>query len=318
MSFLTALLNSMPGACAQGLAWGIMAIGVYITYKILDIADLTVDGSIATGAAVCVILTVNGVPVWAAMLCAVLAGVLAGLVTGLFHTVCGIPAILSGILTQLALYSVNLRILGWGTKNGSQSNLPVSVDKYGLLVSSRYVRELAARNPILPLAVFVAVVIALLYWFFGTELGCSLRATGANGNMARAQGINTSWCKVLGLMVSNGLVALSGALLAQYQGFADVNMGRGAIVIGLAAVIIGEVLLSKVFRNFALKLLSCVIGAVIYYIVIQFVLRLGLSTDDLKLLTALVVAVFLAVPYWKGRYFAKKVVPAGKGDGANA
>ncbi len=317
MTFLISLLNSMPGATAQGLAWGIMAIGVYITYKILDIADLTVDGSIGTGAAVCVLLTINGVPVWIAMLCAVLAGLLAGLVTGLLHTACGIPAILSGILTQLALYSVNLRIMGWGTDTG-KSNLPVSVDKYHLLVSARYVRSAALNNPLIPLAIFVALVIALLYWFFGTELGCSLRATGANGNMARAQGINTNRCKVLGLMVSNGLVALSGALLAQYQGFSDVNMGRGAIVIGLAAVIIGEVLFSKVFRNFALKLLACAIGAVIYYVVIQVVLRLGLSTDDLKLLTALVVAVFLAVPYWKGRYFAKKVMPAQKGGQANA
>ncbi len=317
MAFLTSLLNSMPGAAAQGLAWGVMAIGVYITYKILDVADLTVDGSIGTGAAVCVLLTLNGAPVGVAMACAVLAGLLAGLVTGLLHTVCGIPAILSGILTQLALYSINLRIMGWGT-GGGKANLPISVDKYGLLVSARYVRDLALNNPLIPLAVLLVVVIAVLYWFFGTELGCALRATGSNGNMARAQGINTNWCKVLGLMVSNALVALAGALLAQYQGFADVNMGRGAIVIGLAAVIIGEVLFSKVFRNFALKLLACAIGAVIYYIVIQFVLRLGLSTDDLKLLTALVVALFLAVPHWKGRYFAKKVIPAGKGDSAHA
>ena len=248
MAFLTSLLNSMPGAAAQGLAWGVMAIGVYITYKILDVADLTVDGSLGTGAAVCVLLTINGAPIGLAMACSVLAGMLAGLVTGLLHTACGIPAILSGILTQLALYSVNLRLMGWGTGAG-KANLPVSVDKYGLLVSARYVRELALNNPLIPLAVFVAAVIAALYWFFGTELGCSLRATGSNGNMARAQGINTSLCKVLGLMVSNALVALAGALLAQYQGFADVNMGRGAIVIGLAAVIIGEVLFSKVFRN---------------------------------------------------------------------
>ena len=210
MSFLTALFNSMPGAAAQGLAWGIMAIGVYITYKILDIADLTVDGSLGTGAAVCVLLTVNGVPIGLAMACAVLAGLLAGLVTGLLHTACGIPAILSGILTQLALYSVNLRIMGWGTETG-KANLPVSVDKYGLLVSARYVRDLALNNPLIPLAVFVAAVIGVLYWFFGTELGCALRATGSNGNMARAQGINTNLCKVLGLMVSNALVALAGA-----------------------------------------------------------------------------------------------------------
>lgn len=317
MAFLTSLLNSMPGAAAQGLAWGVMAIGVYITYKILDVADLTVDGSLGTGAAVCVLLTINGAPIGLAMACSVLAGMLAGLVTGLLHTACGIPAILSGILTQLALYSVNLRLMGWGTGAG-KANLPVSVDKYGLLVSARYVRELALNNPLIPLAVFVAAVIAALYWFFGTELGCSLRATGSNGNMARAQGINTSLCKVLGLMVSNALVALAGALLAQYQGFADVNMGRGAIVIGLAAVIIGEVLFSKVFRNFALKLLACAIGAVIYYIVIQFVLRLGLSTDDLKLLTALVVALFLTIPYWKGKYFSKAASSGKKEESVHA
>lgn len=305
MDFLMSLLNSMPGAVAQGMIWGIMAIGVYITYRILDVADLTVDGSIATGGAVCVILTINGVPAWAALLVAVLVGMLAGLVTGLFHTVCGIPAILSGILTQLALYSVNLRIMGWGT-GGGKANLPVSVDKYDLLLSARYVREVGLNNPIVMLLILMVVTIALLYWFFGTEVGCGLRATGANQNMARAQGINTNVTKVLGLMISNGFVALSGALLAQYQGFADINMGRGAIVIGLAAVIIGEVIFSKVFINFALKLFSCVIGAIIYYVVIQFVLRLGLSTDDLKLLTALVVALFLAVPYWKGKWFSGK------------
>jgi putative ABC transport system permease protein len=255
-------------------------------------------------------MTINGAPVWLALLCAVLAGMLAGMVTGLFHTACGIPAILAGILTQLALYSVNLRIMGWGT-GGGKANLPVSVDKYSLLVSARYVRTVALNNPLLILAVFVIVVIALLYWFFGTELGCSLRATGANQNMARAQGINTNVTKVLGLMLSNGLVALAGGLLAQYQGFSDINMGRGAIVIGLAAVIIGEVIFDKIFRNFALKLLASVIGAIIYYIVIQFVLRLGLSTDDLKLLTALVVALFLAVPYLRGKYFPTKVKKGG-------
>ena len=232
---------------------------------------------------------------------------MAGAVTGILHTFFGIPAILAGILTQLALYSTNLRIMGWGTKNGSQANLPISVDKYDLAVSSRYVRLLSLKNPVFLLVVLVVVCIAALYWFFGTELGCSLRATGANGNMARAQGINTNVAKVLGLMVSNGLVALAGSLLAQYQGFSDINMGRGAIVIGLAAVIIGEVIFDRIFRNFALKLLASVFGAIIYYIVIQFVLRLGLSTDDLKLLSAVVVALFLAIPYWKGKYFAKPV-----------
>ena len=315
MDFLTSLVNSMPGAVAQGLIWGIMAIGVYITYRILDVADLTVDGSLGTGGAVCVVLVLNGVPVGVALVAATLVGMLAGLVTGLFHTACGIPAILAGILTQLALYSVNLRIMGIGT-GGGKANLPISVDKYSLLVSARYVRALALNNPIFVLLIFCAVLIGVLYWFFGTELGCSLRATGANQHMARAQGINTNVTIVLGLMVSNGLVALAGALLSQYQGFSDINMGRGAIVIGLAAVIIGEVIFGKIFRNFALKLTAAVIGAIIYYIVMNFVLRMGLSTDDLKLLTALVVAVFLTIPYWKGKYFTK--VPVKKGGKDNA
>lgn len=316
MSFLLSLLNALPGAAAQGLAWGVMAIGVYITYRILDVADLTVDGSFATGGAVCVMLIRGGVNPWLALLCAVVAGMLAGLVTGVFHTRCGIPAILAGILTQLSLYSINLRIMG------GKANQAVSIDKYPLLVSQRYVRDFApldalVKNPLPLLLVFTAAVIALLYWFFGTEKGSSLRATGANPHMARAQGINTDSNIVLGLMLSNGLVALSGALLAQYQGSSDVQMGRGAIVIGLAAVIIGEVVFGKLFINFGLKLFAVSIGAIIYYIVLQVTLQLGLNTNDLKLVSALIVAVFLAIPYWKGRMFRGKVQPQ-KGGSENA
>ena len=305
MSFLSSLMNALPGAVAQGLAWGIMAIGVYITYRILDVADLTVDGSLATGGAVCVMLIRGGINPWLALLCAVLAGMLAGLVTGIFHTRCGIPAILAGILTQLSLYSINLRIMG------GKANQAVSIDKYPLLVTQRYVRDFSMSNPLPLLLIFTVAVIAVLYWFFGTEKGSSVRATGANPHMARAQGIDTNANIVLGLMLSNGLVALSGALLSQYQGSSDINMGRGAIVIGLAAVIIGEVVFGKLFVNFGLKLFAVSIGAIIYYIVLQITLQLGLNTNDLKLVTALIVAVFLAVPYWKGKMFHGKAQKGG-------
>ncbi len=302
---IASLINALPGAAAQGLIWGIMAIGVYITFRVLDIADLTVDGSLCTGGAVCIMMMQAGYNVWIALLCATLVGMLTGMATGLFHTFMGIPAILSGILTQLGLYSINLKIMG-------KSNQAINVDKYDLLVSLRYVKGVAFyKNTILIVAVIIAIVIAILYWFFGTELGCSLRATGCNGNMARAQGINTNFNRVLGLMISNGLVALSGALLGQYQGFADINMGRGAIVIGLAAVIIGEAIFGKIFRNFALTLLAVAFGSIIYYLVLQVVIWLGIDTDLLKLLSALVVAVFLAIPYWQGKYFSKPVKKGG-------
>ena len=305
MNSILAFFNSLPGAFGQGLIWGIMAVGVYITYRILDIADLTVDGSLATGGAVCAVGISLGLNPWLALLLAVMAGMLAGLVTGLLHTKCGIPAILSGILTQLALYSLNLRIMGIGSNSKTLATIALNVNNHDLLLSSRYIRSIGLENPLILLVLGVAVVIGALYWFFGTEMGCSLRATGANTNMARAQGINTNFAKVLALVVANGLVALSGALLAQYQGSATSDMGRGAIVIGLAAVIIGEVLFSKCFVNFALKLLAAVIGAIIYYVVITLVLRLGLESTDLKLLTALVVAAFLTVPYLTGKHAGK-------------
>ena len=297
MELLARLANlpgALPGACAQGLIWGIMAIGVYLTYRILDVADLTVDGSFGTGGAVCVMCLLSGQNVWVSLLVAVLAGLATGLVTGLLHTFMGIPAILSGILTQLALYSINLKIMG-------KANQSINVDKYGLLISLRWVKEFALHNPIIMVILVTAVVIGVLYWFFGTELGCAIRATGSNPAMSRAQGINTNLNIVLGLAVSNALVALSGALLSQYQGFADVGMGRGAIVIGLAAVIIGESLLGKVFRNFGLRMLSVSLGAIVYYLVLQVVLQLGLNTNDLKLLSAAIVAVFLAIPHLKGK-----------------
>lgn len=305
---MMALIGALPGAAAQGLIWGIMAIGVYITFRTLDIADLTVDGTMCTGGAVCIMMMMSGHNVWVAMLAAFAAGMLAGLATGFFHTFMGIPAILSGILTQLALWSVNLKVMG-------KSNQALNVDKYNLLVSLRYIKGVPFfKNTIVIVAIMIVVLIAILYWFFGTELGCSIRATGCNGNMARAQGINTKFNKVLGLMISNGLVALSSALLAQYQGFADINMGRGAIVIGLAAVIIGEAIFSRIFRNFALTLLSVGFGAVIYYLVLQVVIWLGVDTDLLKMFSAIVVAIFLAIPYWKSRYFAKPVRRGGNAD----
>ena len=305
-------INALPGAISQGLIWGSRAIGVYITYKLLDIADLTVDGSFCTGGAACVMLITAGYNVWLALLAAVLVGMIAGIVTGLLHTACGIPAILAGILTQLGLWSVNLAIMGM------KANQSLNVANHELLVSLRYLQDVSKgerpfwQHPIFVAALFTLALVVILYWFFGTELGSSIRATGANPHMARAQGINTNFNIVLGLMISNGLVALSGALLAQYQSFADINMGRGAIVIGLAAVIIGEVVFSHIFHNFGLKLIAVSIGSIIYYVVIQAVVSLSeINTNYLKLISALIVAIFLTIPYWKGKYFAKPVKRGG-------
>jgi len=294
---MTSLLNALPGALSQGLIWGIMAIGLYITYKLLELSDLTVDGSFCTGGAVCAMMIISGHSVWVAMLVALLAGMAAGLVTGILHTQFKIPAILAGILTQLGLWSVNLAIMGM------KANQAISVVKYKLLVSLRFLTDVEKgrrpfyMHPLITVGLFTLVLVAVLYWFFGTERGSSIRATGANANMARAQGINTDVNKLIGLMLANGLVALSGALLAQYQGFADINMGRGAIVIGLAAIIIGEVAFGKLFRNFALKLTAVSLGAIIYYVVIQVVISLlDIDTNYLKLISASIVAVFLAIP----------------------
>ena len=283
---LLKLAKNLPGGIAQGLIWGLMALGVLITFRLLDVADLTVDGSFTLGAAVTVMLIIAGWPAWLAMLVAVIAGILAGLCTGLLHVKLGIPVILAGILTQFSLYSINLRIMGMA------ANKALSVDKYNLILSSRNI-----TSSILTSLVIAFVLVCVFYWYFGTEQGSALRATGSNPAMSRALGIDIGAMKILGLAISNGVVALSGGLMSQYQGFADINMGRGAIVIGLAAVIIGEVLFGKLFRNFALRMLSVGIGAIIYYIVLQVVLQLGLNTNDLKLITAVIVALFLAVPY---------------------
>lgn len=288
------LLSALPGAVAQGLIWGIMAIGVYITYKILDIADLTVDGSICTGAIVCAMLMVNGAPVWLALIVATVAGLLAGAITGALHILLGIPAILSGILTQLVLWSVNLKIMG-------KANQPLSARNYKVLLS-----QMNIPSALIVLAVFAVLLVAFLYLFFGTELGAGIRATGINPAMSRAQGINTDITKLIGLSLSNGIVALSGALLCQYQGYADINMGKGAVVIGLAAVVIGEAIISKLPPNFAIRLTGVIIGAVLYYIVYQVIIFLGLDTDLLKMLSAVVVAVFLGMPYVKRKISARR------------
>lgn len=303
------LLKNMPGGIAQGLVWGLMALGVYVTFRLLDVADLTVDGSFTTGGVVTVMLIIAGYPAWLALLIAVLAGVLAGLCTGLLHTKLGIPAILAGILTQFSLYSINLRIMGMA------ANKAVSVDKYNLIISARHITA-----SIITGLVIAFVVITLFYWYFGTEQGSALRATGSNPAMSRALGININNMKVLGLAISNGIVALSGGLMSQYQGFADINMGRGAIVIGLAAVIIGEVIGRAVLGkrlNFYGTLSFVVVGGVLYYLVVVIVLWLRLNSNDLKLFTAVIVALFLAVPYLREQSkssFASLKKKGGKGD----
>ena len=301
-----ALLRSLPGACAQGLIWGLLALGVYITYKLLDFADLTVDGSMATGGAVAVMLIRAGMNPWLALIFAFLAGMAAGFITGMLHTSLGIPGILASILTQISLYSINLNILG-------SSNQAVSVDKYSLVVSLRYISDSTASKirMFTTCILFCVVLVAILYWYFGTEQGHAIRATGCNRQMARAQGINTDFHTALALMISNGLVGLSGGLYAQYQGAADVNMGRGAIVIGLAAVIIGDVLFGKMCAGkkiaFAYTLLSVIAGAILYYLVLSVVLWLKFPSDDLKLFSAIVVAIFLSIPYLKAKHSRKGV-----------
>ncbi|MBQ9814697.1 MAG: ABC transporter permease [Lachnospiraceae bacterium] len=311
------LIGRLPGGIAQGIIWGIMALGVYISFRILNLADLSVDGTFATGGAVSVMLILAGCPAWLACICAMVSGIIAGIVTGLLHAKLGIPAILAGILTQFALYSINLRIMGMA------ANQPANPDVYNLVITMRKI----------PLSIVVGAVLAivlmvLLYWYFGTEQGSAMRASGSNPAMGNALGINVNTMKIIGLALSNGMVALAGSLMAQYQGFADINMGRGAIVIGLAAVIIGEILCDAIFKkgcNFFIRLLFVVIGGIIYYIVMVIILWLKLDPNDLKLFTAIIVAIFLAAPYLQKlrktsfkNAFKKSVKMLGKEDKNNA
>lgn len=291
------LLGVLPYAVSEGLIWGVMALGLYITNKILDFSDLTVDGSIVTGAAVCAVMMMQGVNPWVAMLCAMLAGGLCGLLTGGLHTVFGIPPILSGILTQLMLYSINLKIMG-------QSNLYLQSYLYPVIITIGDVRS-DPWSVIGTLLAIVFIMIAVYYWFFGTALGCSIRSTGCNINMSRAQGINTDFTKILGLVIANAFVALAGALLAQYRGPVTLTMGQGAIVIGLAAIVIGDAIFSKIARNFAVRLLGVVVGSVIYFSVYQIIIYMGVEADLLKMLSAVVVALFLGVPHIKNKIMAK-------------
>ena len=298
------LLGALPGAVAQGLVWGVMAIGIYITYKILDIADLTVDGTICTGAAVCTMMMLSGQSPWLSILGAMLAGALAGVATGLLHVFLGIPAILAGILTQMTLWSVNLKILG-------KANQAISARNTTVLLS-----QMNIPHALIVLAVVGVLTVAILYLFFGTELGCSIRATGCNQSMSRAQGINTNFTKVTGLTISNAIVALSGALLCQYQGYTDINMGRGAVVIGLAAVVIGEALVRRISPNFAVRLTGVIAGAIVYYVVYQTIIFVGFDTDMLKMFSAIVVAAFLGVPYLKKQLHSPRKATKGGADHA--
>lgn len=302
-----AFLNALPGAVAEGLIWGLMAIGVYISYKILDIADLTVDGSICTGACVCAVLITNGVPAWLSVIIAFIAGALTGVLTGLFHTALGIPSILAGILTQLILYSVNLSILG------GKSLITINARQYDLILHMS-----DNISAIIAAAIIITALIIGLWLFFYTEIGLTLKSTGDNPDMSRAQGINVSFNKVLGLAISNGIVALSGALLAQYKGSASINDGRGAIVIGLAAIFIGLSVSMKIKPNFVVSLIGVICGGIVYYIIYNFVILLGLKTDYLKMLSAIIVAIFLAVPYLKGKYFQKKKAATSSNEAGGA
>lgn len=298
-----ALVRSLPGNVAQGLIWGIMALGVYITFRILDFADLTVDGSLATGGAVAVMLIQGGMNPALSLVFAFLAGMAAGFVTGFLHTALGIPGILASILTQISLYSVNLGIMG-------KANQSIGLGQTGLVASLRYVTAEDNYLFFIKLLAGCLLLVAVVYWLFGTELGASIRATGCNPQMASAQGINTNFTKVIALMISNGLVGLCGGIYAQYQGSADVNSGRGAIVIGLAAVIISEVIFGKLCAGkkiaFAYTLGAVFVGAILYYIAYTLVLWLGVPSDYMKLFSALVVAVFLAAPYLRGKYLIKR------------
>lgn len=284
--------GALLGAVSQGILWGIMVLGVFITYKLLDIADLTVDGSFALGGSVCAVLVVAGVDPLIAIVAAMLAGMVAGAVTGFLHTVLEIPAILAGILTQIALWSINLRIMG-------KSNTPL-LQSDTIFSRMTELTGLSSATASIIVGVIVAVaIIAALYWFFGTEIGSALRATGNNEHMIRALGVSTAKTKMIALMLSNALVGLSGGLICQSQKYADIGMGTGAIVIGLAAIVIGEVLgrlTPGKLTGFKSRLVSAVAGSVVYFLIRAIVLQMGMDANDMKLLSAVIVALALCVP----------------------